>query len=83
MSETLIPPEFELFPDRYRWSVEECTRMAEEGRLVGRYEILDGEVVRDSHRRPFLYDREAVALRAGRVECGRCPAPHRCPYQPK
>jgi len=55
MSETLIPPEFELFPDRYRWSVAECTRMAEEGRLVGRYEILDGEVVSKTGQKPSHY----------------------------
>jgi hypothetical protein len=42
MSHTPIAPEYELFPNRYRWTVAECYRMAEEGRLVGRYEILGG-----------------------------------------
>ena len=55
MSETVIPPQFELFPDRYRWSVAECARMAEEGRLVGRYEILDGEVVSKIGQKPSHY----------------------------
>lgn len=52
MSHSLIAPEYELFPDRYRWSVAECRRMAEEGHLVGRYEILDGEVVSKMGQKP-------------------------------
>ena len=46
MSPNLLAPEMETFPDRYRWTVEECNRLAEEGRLVGRYEVVDGEVIR-------------------------------------
>lgn len=55
MSETLIPPEYELFPNRYRWSVAECYRMLEEGRLVGRFEILDGQVVNKMGQKPAHY----------------------------
>jgi Uma2 family endonuclease len=55
MSHTLIAPEYELFPNRYRWTVTECYRMAEEGRLVGRYEILDGEVVSKMGQKPPHY----------------------------
>ena len=52
MSPTLIAPEYELFPNRYRWTVAECYAMAAEGRLVGRYEILDGEVIRKMGQNP-------------------------------
>jgi len=55
MSHTLIAPEYELFPNRYRWTVAECSRMAEEGRLVGRYELLDGEVVSKMGQKPTHY----------------------------
>jgi Uma2 family endonuclease len=52
VSLTLIAPEYELFPNRRRWSVAECYQMAEEGRLVGRYEVLDGEVVNKMGQKP-------------------------------
>jgi hypothetical protein len=52
MSQALIAPEYELFPNRYRWSVADCYRLAEEGRLVGRYEVLDGEVITKTGRKP-------------------------------
>lgn len=52
VSQTLIAPEYELFPNRVRWTVENCYLMAEEGKLVGRYEVLDGEVVSKMGQRP-------------------------------
>ena len=52
MSNALIAPEFELFPNRYRWTVQECSEMAAEGRLIGRYEILDGEVIGKTGQNP-------------------------------
>lgn len=55
MSHTLIPPEYELFPNRHRWSVAECYQMVEEGRLVGRYELLDGEIVNKMGQKPTHY----------------------------
>ncbi len=45
MSSTLIAPELETFPNRYRWSVEACYRLMELGFLEGRFEILDGQVI--------------------------------------
>jgi Uma2 family endonuclease len=45
MSGTLIPPEFELFPNRIRWTVDDCTRLVESGCLRGRYELIDGEII--------------------------------------
>src|SRR4051812_11349916 len=52
MRDTLIAPEYELFPNRYRWTVEECYALAAEGKLVGRYEVLDGEVVNKMGQNP-------------------------------
>ncbi|HLJ57140.1 MAG TPA: Uma2 family endonuclease [Chthonomonadaceae bacterium] len=52
MSSELIAPEYELFPNRYRWTVQECAAMVEEGRLVGRYEVLDGEIVNKMGQKP-------------------------------
>lgn len=52
MSNTLIAPEYEIFPNRYRWTVAECYEMASEGRLIGRYKILDGEVIRKRGQNP-------------------------------
>jgi Uma2 family endonuclease len=45
MSSTLIAPELESFPNRYRWSVEACYRLMDLGFLEGRFEILDGQVI--------------------------------------
>ena len=52
MADASIAPEYELFPDRYRWTVRECREMAASGRLVGRYEILDGEVISKTGQNP-------------------------------
>ena len=60
MSSALIAPELEIFPNRYRWTVAECYAMAAEGRLIGRYEIIDGEVIgkmgqKPPHRAAIIY----------------------------
>lgn len=55
MRSTLIAPEFETFPDRYRWSVEACYRLMEIGVLEGRFEVLDGEVVSKMGQNPPHY----------------------------
>ena len=45
MTETLIAPENETFPNRRRWTRAECERLMEIGFLTGRYELIDGEVL--------------------------------------
>lgn len=45
MSNTLIAPELEIFPNRYRWTVEAYHKLMELGVLEGRNEILDGEII--------------------------------------
>lgn len=52
MGSTIIAPELEMFPDRYRWKVEECYRLMDLGILEGRFEVLDGEVIRKMDQRP-------------------------------
>ncbi len=52
MPHALIAPELEIFPNRYRWTVEDCAAMLAEGRLVGRFELLDGEVVTKMGQKP-------------------------------
>ena len=52
MSSSTIAPEYELFPDRYRWTVEQCYAMVAAGQLAGRYELLDGEVVNKMGQNP-------------------------------
>lgn len=52
MSNTLIAPEFEMFPNRYRWTVEACYRLRELGFLEGRFELLDGEVISKMGQKP-------------------------------
>ena len=43
--EPLIAPEDEIFPDRYRWTREQCQRLVKIGFLTGRYELIDGEIL--------------------------------------
>lgn len=45
MTDTLIAPELDPFPDRRRWTREECARLEEVGFLTGRYELIDGEIL--------------------------------------
>lgn len=44
MSVLLNPPS-EQFPNRIRWTVEECYRLAADSHLNGRYELIDGEIL--------------------------------------
>jgi len=43
---TLVEREDEIFPDRIRWTRQECAQLAEAGFLTGRYELIDGEIIR-------------------------------------
>jgi Uma2 family endonuclease len=52
MSGTLIPPESEVFPNRIRWTVDDCDRLRESGCLNGRYELIDGEIISKMGRGP-------------------------------
>ena len=45
MTETLVSPENETFPNRRRWTRDECERLAKKGELNGRYELIDGEII--------------------------------------
>ena len=45
MGSTLLEPELERFPNRYRWTVEAANGLREMGVLQGRYEVLDGEII--------------------------------------
>ena len=52
MTNTLIAPEQEMFPNRYRWTVEACYRLMELGLIEGRIEVLDGEIVSKMGQNP-------------------------------
>jgi len=52
MSSALIAPELEMFPDRYRWTVKACSRLAKLGFLEGRFEVVDGEIVSKIGQKP-------------------------------
>ena len=52
MINTLVAPELEMFPNRYRWTVEACDRLMELGLLEGRNEVLDGEIVSKMGQNP-------------------------------
>ena len=45
MTNTLVAPELELFPNRYRWTVEACNRLMELDLIKGHNEVLDGEII--------------------------------------
>ena len=42
----------EEFPNRIRWTRDECARLADAGFLVGRYELIDGEIIRKMGQNP-------------------------------
>jgi Uma2 family endonuclease len=46
MATTLVDREQEIFPDRIRWTRQECDKLREMGFLTGRYELIDGEIIR-------------------------------------
>lgn len=52
MYSTLLAPEEESYPNRYRWTVEACYKLAEMGFLEGKFEILDGEVITKMGQKP-------------------------------
>src|SRR5260221_8801173 len=52
MSSTLIAPETETFPNRYRWTTEACYRLMDLGVLEGRFELLDGEIIDKMGQKP-------------------------------
>jgi Uma2 family endonuclease len=52
MSNTLISPELEMFPNRHRWTVDESYRLMQYGFLEGRNEVLDGEIVSKMGQNP-------------------------------
>ena len=45
MMEALVAPENETFPNRRRWTRQQCERLVEKGELTGRYELIDGEII--------------------------------------
>ena len=45
MTETLVAPENETFPNRRRWTRDDCERLVKKGELTGRYELIDGEIL--------------------------------------
>ena len=45
MTETLVAPENETFPNRRRWTRDECERLVKKGELTGRYELIDGKII--------------------------------------
>lgn len=52
MTDTLIAPENETFPNRKRWTVQECYRLMESGDLTGRWELIDGEILSKMGQKP-------------------------------
>ena len=52
MTNTLIAPENEIFPNRIRWTRQQCQRLVENGELVGRYELIDGEILSKMGQKP-------------------------------
>lgn len=51
----LLTPEEETYPNRYRWTVEDCYRLRDLGFLDGKFEVLDGEVVEKMGQNPPHY----------------------------
>src|SRR5690242_14256015 len=45
MADTLIAPENEPFPNRKRWTRRECEFLVANDLLIGRYELIDGEII--------------------------------------
>src|SRR5262245_30239003 len=52
MAGLLIAPEQEIFPNRKRWTRQECARLVEIGELIGRYELIDGEILNKMGQNP-------------------------------
>ena len=45
MINALVAPENETFPNRRRWTRQQCERLVAKGELTGRYELVDGEII--------------------------------------
>ena len=52
MTDTLIAPETEIFPQRKHWTRQECYRLMEIGKLPGRWELIDGEILSKMGQKP-------------------------------
>jgi Uma2 family endonuclease len=52
MTNTLVAQEHETFPNRKRWTRQQCQRLVETGELVGRYELIDGEILSKTGQNP-------------------------------
>src|SRR5688500_11792700 len=52
MSSAILAPSEEAIENRYRWTVVECHQMQELGLLEGRFEVLDGAVVKKMGQKP-------------------------------
>lgn len=52
MGQTLTAPEHETFPDRKRWTIQDCMDFMEQGRLDGRWELIDGEIISKMGQKP-------------------------------
>ena len=52
MTSALIAPDNEIFPNRRRWTRQQCERLVEIGELVGRYELIDGEIISKMGQKP-------------------------------
>ncbi len=53
MTSILIPPDQELFPGRKRWTYKEVDELISSGILVGRYELIDGEIIDKMGQKPL------------------------------
>jgi Uma2 family endonuclease len=52
MANVLIAPENEEFPQRKRWTRQECYQLMKEGKLTGRWELIDGEILSKMGQKP-------------------------------
>jgi Uma2 family endonuclease len=52
MIDMLVAPEKESFPNRRRWTVEQCYRLVDKGELPGRWELIDGEILSKMGQKP-------------------------------
>lgn len=52
MTDMLIAPANEMFPNRKRWTREECYCLMEEGKLTGRWELVDGKILSTMRQKP-------------------------------
>ena len=53
MADTLIAPENEIFPHRKRWTRNEYQELMDGGKLAGRWELIDGEILSKMGQKPL------------------------------